>query len=548
MSASRPEKTLADYLGIAISPVLIITLVGSLSFFLLEIGYAGDYAARLRWTLFWFVLASVLVSRISIEQGSGVAGFYGFGLAVVTGMMIHRFVGFIVIVWLLLAFIWWCASKLTWDCTLIDDDEDASGAGLLQVAGLDDSAKRASSAQGDAPNQGPQNLEATETAAVSAPATAWWRKLFQNRSEREDQPHSPGLWVVYFSLVALPAFGVGQLMIPSANTIGRRYGFALLLVYVGSALGLLLTTSFLGLRRYLRQRHLQMPPAMAASWVSLGASLAIGILLVCVLLPRPNARYSLTALVNKIGSPEQKSSDRWLLDDGSGEEASQQSGRRGDGGGDGEKQSGAGSSGQNAAQGEQQGSSMPNGSPSLSSRFPLAELLKWLVYAIFAAIVFYALYRHGAKLVATLKQMLREFLNFWRNLFGLKPRQLPAQDSPGIQEVMAAPPRPFSSFRNPFTSGRADRMSLAELVGYSFEALQGWARDFGYERRPEQTPFEFATLLSGMAPSLGSEVVETTRIYGRLAYAGQLPPPEAVEVLERLWHQMTESSRQPVAR
>ena len=41
--ARRLNKTLLDYLVIAINPVLIIALVGSLVFFLLEVFYQGNF-------------------------------------------------------------------------------------------------------------------------------------------------------------------------------------------------------------------------------------------------------------------------------------------------------------------------------------------------------------------------------------------------------------------------------------------------------------------------------------------------------------------------
>ncbi len=75
----------------------------------------------------------------------------------------------------------------------------------------------------------------------------WWR--------RSRGKHTPGVWVLYFSLAALPLFGIGQHWVPAADVGRRRYVFSLLLVYVASALALLVTTSFLGLRRYLRQRR-----------------------------------------------------------------------------------------------------------------------------------------------------------------------------------------------------------------------------------------------------------------------------------------------------
>src|SRR4029077_10877023 len=35
----------------------------------------------------------------------------------------------------LMALIWWCAHRLVWNCTYIDDNVDDSGAGLLDAAG-----------------------------------------------------------------------------------------------------------------------------------------------------------------------------------------------------------------------------------------------------------------------------------------------------------------------------------------------------------------------------------------------------------------------------
>ena len=49
----RPQKTLADYVAIAISPALIMALVGSLVFFLLEVVYQGRYQGSLQHILFY---------------------------------------------------------------------------------------------------------------------------------------------------------------------------------------------------------------------------------------------------------------------------------------------------------------------------------------------------------------------------------------------------------------------------------------------------------------------------------------------------------------
>ncbi|MCL4195709.1 MAG: hypothetical protein KJZ87_28490, partial [Thermoguttaceae bacterium] len=137
----RLHKTLADYLVIAVSPVLIMLLVGSLVFFLLEVFYRGHWTGRLEYIMGLFVMATVLIGRISIEEGMERAVGFAIPLALVSLVAINRFVqfqgalaglsGFINAG--LLGLVWWSSHRLTWDCTVIDEREDDSGEGLLQT-------------------------------------------------------------------------------------------------------------------------------------------------------------------------------------------------------------------------------------------------------------------------------------------------------------------------------------------------------------------------------------------------------------------------------
>ena len=58
--SGRQNQTLADYVVLALSPALIMGLVASLVFFLLNVLYVGEYVERLRWILFFFVFGAVL--------------------------------------------------------------------------------------------------------------------------------------------------------------------------------------------------------------------------------------------------------------------------------------------------------------------------------------------------------------------------------------------------------------------------------------------------------------------------------------------------------
>ncbi len=305
MRSEQPNQTLADYVTLAFSPALIMGLVGSLVFFLLEVAYAGQYEGRLRWILFFFVFGAVLVGRLSIA-GHALAGAYGFVLGLLTWVGMQSFFEYPpgspaaelhgLINLGLVAVIWWCAQRLTWDCTHIDEETDVGGEGLLEAAGIERSA---------APAGNPK--ETTEEPPAAAGLLGWLQRYQRYREERQKK-RTPGVWVVYFSLAALPLFGLGQSLIPVAETARRQYVFWLMTVYVGCGLGLLLTTCFLGLRRYLRQRKLQMPAAMTGAWLSAGAALIVLLLVAGTFLPRPEAEYPVFDFGGRAGSDKRGAS------------------------------------------------------------------------------------------------------------------------------------------------------------------------------------------------------------------------------------------------
>jgi hypothetical protein len=323
MVKAKPQQTLADYVTIAISPLLIMALVGSLVFFLLEVLYQGQYDSKLRWTLFFFVFAMVLVARISIELGSERAGLYGLAMIAVCFIALQRYIEFpegtplASLSWAinlgLMGLAWWSTSRLTWDCTYIDDAVDASGKGVLEAAGLDQEAPAAEGIKDDQASK----EEETPQLRNQTPLLAWWDRYHRYREEQRKKPHMPGVWVVYFSLAALPLYGLGQSLIPAEDTERRRYAFWLMVCYVASGLGLLLTTSFLGLRRYLRQRKLKMPVAMTGIWLALGGGIIVVLMLLGALLPRPYGEYQFTDFT-PLGSKERDASRYAVNRDGSG--------------------------------------------------------------------------------------------------------------------------------------------------------------------------------------------------------------------------------------
>jgi hypothetical protein len=379
--ARRPPATLADYVLVGMNPALIMVLIDSLVFYLLAIFYGGGYDARVMFIFAMFIMGAVAVCRISMEEGAGYAANFGFPLGLVALFAINRFGQFngflapfsLLINASIIGLIWYLAYQLTWDCTLFDERADTSDQGLLQAAGLEGQAAPDENAAEDPID--PLLVIRNDEPQEELPS---WLKWF----ERSKQPHAHGVWVIYFSLLALPAFGLGQWFLPRES---RLFAFQMLVIYVASALALLLSTSFLGLRRYLRKRRLEMPVEMTANWLGIGGIIIVVVLAVCVLIPRPGAEVSVAQLpFPKMGndkltpSPWNVGSDGQKKDPnaraGSAEQTKQpgeQSGQTSDGG-DNQGQSGQSSnqqgkqpqnpSGQNNSSSQQQNnnSSQPN--------------------------------------------------------------------------------------------------------------------------------------------------------------------------------------------
>ncbi|PHR97734.1 MAG: hypothetical protein COA78_27075 [Blastopirellula sp.] len=277
----KPRQTEMDYAVIAINPALIMLLVGSLVYFLLALFYNGSFDLRLNFIFGAFVFSIVLIARISIEEGWQRATLFALALSGAVLMAVLRFIpDAAAITMVLLAVVWWSANRLTYDCTVVDDSEDASNKGLMQNLNATE--------EDEQPDQ--STLDGvTDTAEETQPKTHWLAELINPTSTH----HAPGMWVVYFSLAALPIFGLGQAFVSSNTQSSRFYLFCLLFVYIASALLLLVSTSFLGLRRYLRQRGIEMPLAMTGTWLGVGAVIVVVVLLVCSVIPRPNAEYQL---------------------------------------------------------------------------------------------------------------------------------------------------------------------------------------------------------------------------------------------------------------
>jgi hypothetical protein len=549
MNTGKPTKTLADYLVIAVSPILIMVMVHSVCFFLVEVFYRGEAAGGVRWVLFWFVLAVVLIARIGIEQGDGQAMVYGLALACVTWLYLSTIQPNVVFGALLLGIVWSTAHKITCNCALIDDEADASGQGLLQsLRHLPRLFKK-------------QQSPTTKTVATPKAASL---SVPTSKKEKVASSQIPGVWVIYYSLAALPIFGLGQTLLPSGDLAARHQGFIYLFFYLAAALGLLVTTSFLGLRRYLRQRHLVMPGNIAFGWVQFGIVGAAIVLCLSLLLPRPGSgetwgtlRYHVDYQLrrasefaarfnphgtgsgragntappggdqeNKPARPGQASSPNQDRNTGANNQGNQQSG---------------GASKQGTPTGPEgngnSGKTLPSLSPPASSIYPWAKILFWLVTA---AGLIWLLLRYRVVILMALRRAWAALCNFIGELLGLfRPTAQTPQPASRTAEVS-----PFKMFKNPFLTGGDRLWSREELIIYSYDALQSWVMEQEVRHGSPQTPREFCFQLGEEMPEAANALEHLAFVYGHVAYGGSVPDNYDPEHLRLLWGYM--SSPRPI--
>jgi hypothetical protein len=166
----------------------------------------------------------------------------------------------------------------------------------------------------------------------------------------------------------------------------------------------------------------------------------------------------------------------------------------------------------------------------------LAAVGKLVFYAAVLVVVGYVLWQNASRVASAWRDFLDQLRQFFSRLWGHRPESPDPSDHLLAQDM--PPRRPFSDFADPFASGLAARCSANELIRYTFEALEAWARENGCPRAPDQTPHEFAQRVATCQRSLGTDAHHLASLYARAAYAEAGPPASATEPLKRLWRQL----------
>jgi len=278
-----------------------------------------------------------------------------------------------------------------------------------------------------------------------------------------------------------------------------------------------------------------MPPSITGHWISTGANVASVVLLLALFLPRPTTPYSVASWITKLSSPTPKASEYALPSRQGGEGKSSQTAptNQNDQQTDQEIEKENNASQSPAPQNLPAHKQSPNNSgtyrsapkQNLPSPNSLFKLEKWISYLLGAIVLLVVIYLFWPQ--------IREFLKYIMAMIGGFSVQKPKSgDKP---RPSASKSKSVKLLANPFQSGQADRMSLSELVQYSFEGLMLWAESRGFQLNESETPLEFAERLSQREQAITEDILLLSSYYSHLAYGSQVPSEDSLEVMQRLW-------------
>ncbi|HEV7279946.1 MAG TPA: DUF4129 domain-containing protein [Pirellulaceae bacterium] len=309
----RLPTTLTDYVFWLINPALIMLLLDSFAFYLLEAHYDGEHKLRLLWAFAFYNMGIVACARIALIEGASAAEYLAIPLIAATMAVVGMLSGspFAFLLIFVMAFL---AFRLAKNTTILDDRDEASAMGLVGriFAGTTKKQREAKARKtGGAADSGSDPATASAQATIEAenegPATPWSRLMARIRGKRVDE--TPGLSILYATPFTLLTMGLSSWFLPPES---RTYAHLLLALHLGCALTLLATATFLNLRRYLRQRMIQMPERMSGVWVASATLMLVGVLLAAMILPRPGLVEPLRSELYAAGSDWLNPSD-WAM-------------------------------------------------------------------------------------------------------------------------------------------------------------------------------------------------------------------------------------------
>lgn len=522
------KHTAADWLIDVLVPLMIFLMVLSFVMFLLDIRYVYTEVSDMNIRAFalFLVMGVVALNRVIARDGTEESLIYFVLLATVTGFytfvttgaydvgsvagnfMNHPYVatGFNM---LLVILLWWATNRLMHECC-VDENLTAGDIGILtgtarriiKTAQTKPTAQKKPASlsmwldlEAYDPTEAPQKAQ-----KVSRKAGAPTKRL---------QKRHPGISIFYFTVPVVVVFAIGPRIVPHGGRGLIFSGWALLLIYLLSALSLLMLTSLGGIRAYFRNRRVTIPGGIGPFWVGLGTVLILFVLVGAAALPKP--------LWPRLIAVKEHQYDPWN-------------------------------------KGSTFRLSLVEVTPAEEAR--LAEITRYVGYGVLAVLGVFALYgmlRALGALAFALARQRRRLPRWLVKIFDVLDRlllrlaRLPSLPKFKRRIRISRSVSQSIRYRNPMAEGEPrGRTGIAQAVATSYDALCALAHDMGMPRREDQTPYEFIQSFPQELEGLRDEAMLLTQLYVRSQYSDLELEPRTLDVLRRFWITFEQTRRQYV--
>jgi hypothetical protein len=270
------------------------------------------------------------------------------------------------------------------------------------------------------------------------------------------------------------------------------------------------------------------------------------VLIGAVFLPRPGANEAWAALRYQIDYRLQQASQYAARSNppgqGQGRAGEESGGKQGNAQKPGQEKGNKPAAGQQKPrEGQNPAQNNPAAGPLTGQAAHVFSFLRIGIIIMAALIIGGWIIRQRNMLLEMVRSLMQAIAQFFRELFDLTPAWKPKKAA----EPVPVQPRfsSFAEYRNPFFAARDYAWPPQQIMIYTYEAVQVWAREQGIAARPEETAREFCARLGETRRELEPPLNELARLYAHAAYGTKLPPNTDLEPIRELWRLLPTTAR-----
>jgi len=508
------ERSWTDFLLSATTPLMILVMVASVIFFLLDVRFVFTevHDWNLRWFAFWFVLGVVALNRLIARDGKEESILYAGALLVVSiaytvlttgaydvGSVAKTFLNqqWVATVFntTIILFVWWFTNRLTHECC-VDDNPYAGEIGMFTGTAL----KFRKALRKESVNTAKREFLADGLLDMEAVDPLDWKSPEKKpkfnldaMAERLPRRH-PGISIFYFSVPVMAIFALGQRVIQHGGEPMLLAGHFYLACYTVSALSLLMLSSLAGLREYFRARRVRLPGMLGPFWLGLGFVMIAIVCFGAVALPWP-PMPPIAHVADHQYDPWQRGSTFRLQ-------------------------------------------SVVTPTVSLIEQNRVMERIGTGVLIMLGLFMAYGALRGLGALAVQIARERHRFpqivVRFFNWLEGFLDRVIRVPELPSFKRRRRIPRAASASAKIVNPLGDATKTTQGAIAA-CYDALCALAQDYGVPRKVGQTPYEFIASFPKELRSIQEEAMELTDLYVVSAYSTLAIDDKIRDRLRKFW-------------